>query len=169
MRQTSITRRKREVMESPKLTAILIVLGVIWIPAPGLANQGRMMNNVVTIINCINPTFPQKYSSNYGCFCRYGVTGNQPVDDYDRCCQVHHDCYGEAAITGCHHALCLSHATPCENGFPKCDNKCPLLPKDCRKKKCNCDIKVALCIKENSDKQNPKFVNYDRNLCKTVP
>ncbi|GCB85016.1 hypothetical protein scyTo_0025698, partial [Scyliorhinus torazame] len=39
---------------------------------------------------------------------------------------------------------------------------------ECQKKWCDCDIAAALCIK-NSDKYNPKFVDYDRNLCKTVP
>ncbi|GCB86153.1 hypothetical protein scyTo_0026781, partial [Scyliorhinus torazame] len=40
---------------------------------------------------------------------------------------------------------------------------------ECVKKMCDCDIAAALCLKENSDKYNPKFVDYDRHLCKTVP
>ncbi|XP_038642093.1 basic phospholipase A2-like [Scyliorhinus canicula] len=168
MRQTSITRRKREVMESPKLTAILIVLGAIWIPARGLTS-GRSMINFQRTVDCVNPSLPYQDYRNYGCFCRVGVNGNQPVDEIDRCCQVHHDCLGEVEMMGCPHILMWYHST-CENGIPKCKNVWKVYDRrGCIQKVCDCDIAAALCLKENSDKRNPKFVDYDQSLCKTVP
>ncbi|XP_038643287.1 acidic phospholipase A2 2-like [Scyliorhinus canicula] len=83
MRETSITRRKREVMESPKLTAILIVLGAIWIPAQGFTYRQNIIKFQM-IFDCINPTLQYQDYRNYGCFCRIGGNGNQPVDGFDR-------------------------------------------------------------------------------------
>ncbi|XP_038643427.1 acidic phospholipase A2 E-like [Scyliorhinus canicula] len=168
MRQTSITRRKREVMESPKLTAILIVLGVIWFPAQGFVNY-PMMINFQNIVDCVSPTLLDQFYSNYGCFCGIGEYGNQPVDDFDRCCQVHDDCYREVGRTGCPRYY-MWHSSTCENGIRKCpDFSVMSRYAECVQKMCDCDIEVALCFKENKDKRNPKFVDYDRNLCKTVP
>ncbi|XP_038644684.1 basic phospholipase A2-like [Scyliorhinus canicula] len=83
MRQTSITQRKQEVMESPKLTAILIVLGAIWIPAQGFTYQLNLIN-LQRIIDCVNPTLLYQFYSDYGCFCGLRGNGNQPVDGFDR-------------------------------------------------------------------------------------
>ncbi|XP_038642098.1 basic phospholipase A2-like [Scyliorhinus canicula] len=153
-------------MESLKLTAILIVLGAIWIPAQGYV---RIMMNVERIVRCLDPALPYHLDSNYGCFCRVGVNGNQPVDDIDRCCQVHENCYREAGMMGCDGNYLLFRVT-CENGIPKCENLWKVhVKRGCVQKVCDCDIAAALCIKENSDKRNPKFVGYDQSLCKTVP
>ncbi|XP_038641674.1 basic phospholipase A2 CM-III-like isoform X3 [Scyliorhinus canicula] len=153
-------------MESPKLTAILIVLGAIWIPAQGYV---RIMMNVERIVRCLDPALPYHLNSNYGCFCRVGVYGNQPVDEIDRCCQVHDDCYREAAMMECS-TFHMWFASLCENGIPKCPEfSVTSHDTECFQKFCNCDIAAALCLKENSDKHNPKFVDYDQSLCKTVP
>ncbi|XP_072346505.1 acidic phospholipase A2 E-like [Scyliorhinus torazame] len=154
-------------MESPKLTAILIVLGAICIPAQGVTNY-RNMRNFLNIVQCVNPALPYQRDRNYGCFCRIGGNGNQPLDDLDRCCQVHDDCYGEAGMMEC--PVYLWYPSTCENGIPKCDDFSVMSDSaECLKKLCDCDIAGALCLKENNDKYNPKFVDYDQSLCKTVP
>ncbi|XP_072346365.1 acidic phospholipase A2 E-like isoform X2 [Scyliorhinus torazame] len=155
-------------MESPKLTAILIVLGAIWIPAQGFTDYQSMMI-FLNIDQCVNPTLPYQRYRNYGCFCGIGGNGKQPVDDFDRCCQGHKDCYREAGIMGCpiFHKL---HRSTCENGILKCAAfSVTSHDAECVEKMCDCNMATALCLKENSDKYNPKFVDYDRNLCKTVP
>ncbi|XP_038642096.1 acidic phospholipase A2 PA-1G-like isoform X1 [Scyliorhinus canicula] len=155
-------------MESPKLTAILIVLGAIWIPAQGF-HDDRSIMSVPRLVHCLDSTLPSQHYGNYGCFCRFGGNGNQPVDDIDRCCQVHHDCYREAEMMGCPDILMWHHST-CENGIPKCTHFVGMShDAECFTKLCNCDIEAAQCLKENSDKRNPKFVDYDQSLCKTVP
>ncbi|XP_072346506.1 basic phospholipase A2 nigexine-like [Scyliorhinus torazame] len=155
-------------MESPKLTAILIVLGAIWIPAQGVTDR-KNMRNYLNVVHCVNPTLPYERYRNYGCFCRIGGSGNQPVDDLDRCCQVHDDCSGEAGMMGCSHFL-MRYRSTCENGIPKCvDYSMTPHFAECAMTLCDCNIAVALCLKENSDKYNPKFAVYDRTLCKTVP
>ncbi|XP_072346518.1 acidic phospholipase A2 PA-1G-like [Scyliorhinus torazame] len=153
-------------MESPKLTAILIVLGAIWIPAQGVTNRQNMIN-FLNVVHCVNPTLPYQRYRNYGCFCGIGGSGNQPVDGLDRCCQVHEDCSGEAEMMGC--PVHLWYPSTCENGIPKCvDYPVTSHYAECAMTLCDCDIAVALCLKENNDKRNPKFVYYDRTLCKTV-
>ncbi|XP_072345980.1 basic phospholipase A2 nigexine-like [Scyliorhinus torazame] len=155
-------------MESPKLTAILIVLGAIWIPAQGVTDYQSMFN-FLDIVHCVDPTLPYQRFMNYGCFCRFEGIGNQPVDDMDRCCKVHDDCSREAGIMSCP-VFYIWHLSTCKNGFPKCDDfSVTSYFAGCVKKLCDCGIAAALCIKENSHKFNPKFVDYDRNLCKTVP
>ncbi|XP_038641673.1 basic phospholipase A2 homolog 1-like isoform X2 [Scyliorhinus canicula] len=155
-------------MESPKLTAILIVLGAIWMSAQDVSGQRRREINLQRIVYCVNPSAQPQYS-NYGCFCRIGGNGNQPVDDIDRCCQVHDDCYREAAMMECS-TFHMWFASLCENGIPKCPEfSVTSHDTECFQKFCNCDIAAALCLKENSDKHNPKFVDYDQSLCKTVP
>ncbi|XP_072346519.1 acidic phospholipase A2 E-like [Scyliorhinus torazame] len=127
------------------------------------------MINFLNVVHCVNPTLPFQRYSNYGCFCRIGGSGNQPVDDLDRCCQVHDDCYGEAGMMGCPHFL-MRYRSTCENGIPKCVTSSVMSDyAGCLKMWCDCDIAAALCLKENNDKYNPMFVDYDRTLCKTVP
>ncbi|XP_072346502.1 acidic phospholipase A2 PA-3-like [Scyliorhinus torazame] len=154
-------------MESPKLTAILIVLGAICIPAQGFAVQGRSVVNFKNVVVCASPNVPNQRYMDYGCFCGYGGNGNQPLDDLDRCCQVHDDCYGEAESSlGCK-PLFTPYSTHCENEVPQCSDTI-LTRLACGTKVCNCDVAAALCFRKHSHSYNPQYYDYDQSLCKTV-
>ncbi|XP_038642175.1 basic phospholipase A2 homolog 1-like [Scyliorhinus canicula] len=164
MRQTSITRMKQEVMESAKLTAILVVLFAIWIPA-----QRAESINYRTVVFCANPGFRDEPHLDYGCVCGHRGNGNQPLDDFDRCCKAHEGCYDEGKKMGC--TLEESwYSSECDNGFPRCGRLfVPYVKPECSTKACLCDVQAALCFKEKSHTFNREFVHYDQSLCKTVP
>ncbi|XP_038641686.1 basic phospholipase A2 taipoxin alpha chain-like [Scyliorhinus canicula] len=143
-------------------------LRVSLYPCPWTQTSSNNHRFLQRTVECVDRTNPYQQQRKYGCFCGFGGNGNQPVDDFDRCCQVNDECFGAARSTGCPRYY-MWYSPNCENGIPKCvDFSVIPLKTECRKKACNCNIAAALCLRENSDKYNPKFVDYDQNLCKTV-
>ncbi|XP_078097910.1 basic phospholipase A2-like [Mustelus asterias] len=154
-------------MESPKLIVILLtVLGAMWIPAQGASIEQRNLINFAHVIDCVNLQVGKLRYADYGCFCGPGGNGNQPVDDIDRCCQVHDDCYGEAEKMGCYPIFTL-YDSCCVDGIPKCPDTWPTSSK-CGKKVCTCDVEAAVCFKKHSDKFNTKLEDYNQKHCKTI-
>ncbi|XP_078097906.1 basic phospholipase A2-like isoform X1 [Mustelus asterias] len=152
-------------MESPKLIVILlIVLGAMWIPAQGASIERRYLINLRKVLDCTKTKFNIRHFLHYGCFCRSGGNGNQPVDAIDRCCQVHDDCYNEAMKMGCF-AKIRPYPSTCNNGVPKCNNDF-ITKQKCSKKVCDCDVAAAICFKKNENNFNQKFVDYDQKQCK---
>ncbi|MED6285168.1 hypothetical protein CHARACLAT_026561 [Characodon lateralis] len=47
------------------------------------------------MISCVQPDVNPLNYNEYGCWCGLGG-GGTPVDDVDRCCQVHDNCYGNS-------------------------------------------------------------------------
>ncbi|XP_078097838.1 basic phospholipase A2 PA-9C-like [Mustelus asterias] len=167
LQQTSNLPRKQDPMEAPKLIALLILFGVMLIPVQGFEIRGRKMTNFTSVVICANPGMNTLRYSNYGCFCGIGGSGNQPVDAFDRCCYLHDQCYGEAISMGCSiwTTLYISH---CYDEVPMCSGSWQLwFP--CVSKMCGCDVAAALCFRKHSDEFNQIFVDYDLDLCQTVP
>nr|ACY68711.1 phospholipase A2 isoform 2 [Parasuta nigriceps] len=93
------------------------------------------------LIQCANHgRRPTWHYMDYGCFCGSGGYGT-PVDDLDRCCKIHDDCYGEAQKKGCNPYWTM-YDYYCGSNGPYCRN----IKKKCLRAVCDCDVEAAYCF-----------------------
>ncbi|XP_059894384.1 phospholipase A2-like isoform X3 [Gadus macrocephalus] len=81
-------------MKLPQLL-VLVVAGLSY----GESARGsdlRSLHQFRAMIMCVMPdSWPMMDYTDYGCYCGLGGSG-APVDDLDRCCQVHDQCYSNS-------------------------------------------------------------------------
>ncbi|XP_078097175.1 basic phospholipase A2-like [Mustelus asterias] len=160
MRQTSIARTKQEVMYFQQLSVILVLLGAMRIPAQSISRGRWSKHRFHRVVQCANPTVSNLVYYGSGCSCVCGRTDNQPVGEFDRCCQVRTDCYGEVKKMGCYSPM-IQYYIQCENEIPKCVPSMSF-GDDCDEKLCNCDVEAALCLRKHSHNYNKEFLQYDQ-------
>nr|F8J2D2.1 RecName: Full=Phospholipase A2 PS22; Short=svPLA2; AltName: Full=Phosphatidylcholine 2-acylhydrolase; Flags: Precursor [Drysdalia coronoides]ACR78472.1 putative phospholipase A2 PS22 [Drysdalia coronoides] len=124
--------------------AHLLVLLAVCVSLLGAASVPPQPLNLVQfgyLIQCANHGSRATWHyMDYGCYCGAGGSGT-PVDDLDRCCKIHDDCYGDAEKKGCSPKM-LAYDYYCGENGPYCKN----IKKECQRFVCACDVQAAKCF-----------------------
>ncbi|KAM3849713.1 phospholipase A2-like [Diretmus argenteus] len=109
----------------------------------------KALNQFRSMILCVMPdSKPVMDYADYGCYCGMGGSGT-PVDDLDRCCQVHDRCYSDAM----QHSECFPifdnpytelYQYSCDKANKKIT--CGKRNNPCEMFICECDRKAAECF-----------------------
>ncbi|XP_063000367.1 phospholipase A2, minor isoenzyme-like [Elgaria multicarinata webbii] len=109
--------------------------------------SARNLLQFSNMIKCTIPgSDPLKDYSNYGCYCGFGGSGT-PVDELDKCCQIHDYCY----ILAEEHPKCRflvdnaytkTYKYNCSGGDITCTDE----EDECAAFICNCDRSAAICF-----------------------
>nr|Q9I844.1 RecName: Full=Basic phospholipase A2 cPt10; Short=svPLA2; AltName: Full=Phosphatidylcholine 2-acylhydrolase; Flags: Precursor [Laticauda semifasciata]BAB03299.1 phospholipase A2 [Laticauda semifasciata] len=136
--------------------AHLLVLLAVCVSLLGASAIPPLPLNLVQftyLIQCANKGSRASYHyADYGCYCGAGGSGT-PVDELDRCCKIHDDCYGEAEKMGCYPKLTMYNYY-CGTEGPYCNTKT-----DCQRYVCACDLQAAKCFARSP--YNNKNYNID--------
>ncbi|XP_062890318.1 phospholipase A2, minor isoenzyme-like [Mobula hypostoma] len=142
----------------------LFVLLLLSAGAGSTSIESRNLYQFGAMIKCANPsiTSPLQFN-NYGCYCGSGGSGT-PVDDLDRCCQTHDNCYGDASTKEKCGFLkspkVIYYKYSCSSGKIECDSG----NGHCAKFICECDRNAAICF--SKAKYNPENKGISQSRCK---
>ncbi|XP_073322474.1 phospholipase A2-like [Pagrus major] len=115
------------------------------------------------MIECVQPGVDPINYNNYGCYCGLGGKGT-PVDDLDRCCKVHDDCYGaQMEIPECSGFFDKPYFIIYDYTCSERKVTCSATNNKCQKAACECDRAAAHCFARV--KYNPEHKNLDQKLC----
>ncbi|XP_078522352.1 phospholipase A2, minor isoenzyme-like [Lissotriton helveticus] len=144
------------------LAALLLAVASAKHLDPDLNSLLNFRNMIKCAIPSSNPLLDY---NNYGCYCGYGGSGT-PLDDLDRCCYVHDDCYGQAMS----HPSCrgIGDNPYTENYTYSCSGTsitCSSKNNPCEAFICECDRTAAICFSKS--RYNPEYKNVDvKKYCK---
>ncbi|XP_053267922.1 phospholipase A2, minor isoenzyme isoform X1 [Pleuronectes platessa] len=150
----------------PTLFLLAAGLSVAWC-ASALSINDKALNQFRQMILCTMPDSSPIFDyTDYGCYCGYGGSGT-PVDDLDRCCEVHDQCYSDSM----QHDECWPiidnpytefYAYSCDEASKtvtcgKSNNN------ECEQFICECDRKAAECFARST--WNPEHEHLPSDRC----
>lgn len=123
----------------------------------------RTQRNLIQFRNMIKCTTGRSslYYIDYGCYCGYGGKG-APVDDLDRCCEVHDECYKRIMD---HPSLCSYSSAVYWKVYARDDTctGCADQAGTCERAICDCDGAAATCFAQHE--WNEEHYNYPPSQC----
>ncbi|XP_065502652.1 phospholipase A2 [Caloenas nicobarica] len=125
----------------------LVLLFLLLVGAASATVSPRAVWQFGRMIKCtIAGSHPLLEFSDYGCYCGLGGSGT-PVDELDRCCQAHDQCYGQALkLAECRFLVdnpyTASYKFSCSEGQITCSSS----NSECATFICNCDRTAAMCF-----------------------
>nr|AAZ22669.1 PLA-3 precursor [Pseudechis porphyriacus] len=125
---------------SPAHLLVLLAVCVSLLGASDIPPQPLNLYQFKNMIQCANKGSRATWHYlDYGCYCGPGGRGT-PVDELDRCCQTHDNCYDQAGKKGCFPKLTL-YSWQCTGNVPTCNSK-----SGCKDFVCACDAEAAKCF-----------------------
>jgi hypothetical protein len=85
---------------------------------------------------------------------------NEIMDDSDRCCRQHSDCYTVAAAAHCEPAQITYYSVLYRDKV-----SCMDVDNTCEHRICGCDKLMAECLKGHQETFNEKFKNLTKDQC----
>ncbi|KAM4614422.1 phospholipase A2, minor isoenzyme-like [Discoglossus pictus] len=134
---------------------LLLAVGAAAIP-----RQKRSIMHFSKIIQCTIPNSNPLDYNDYGCYCGLGGSGT-PVDELDRCCQVHDQCYdGTKNIENCKPIFDNPYTEFYK--YSCTDNKvtCSSENDACEMYICECDRNAAVCFSKAPYNAKNKYLKY---------
>ncbi|XP_017270085.1 phospholipase A2 [Kryptolebias marmoratus] len=112
------------------------------------------------MISCAQPNVNPLAYNDYGCFCGFGGTGT-PVDEVDKCCQTHDNCYGNSRKTeGCtsifNNPILRIYKYSCSDKEVTCSDA----NDKCQAAVCECDRAAAHCFAQNDYNSENKNLDF---------
>nr|ACY68712.1 phospholipase A2 isoform 3 [Parasuta nigriceps] len=127
----------------PAHLLVLLAVCVSLLGAARIPPQPLNLYQFKNMIQCANHgRRPTWHYMDYGCYCGPGGSGT-PIDDLDRCCKTHDDCYAKAETSQCNPKLQI-YIWQCGSDGPQCDNS----ETGCKSSVCACDAAAAKCFAE---------------------
>ncbi|KAH9508867.1 Phospholipase A2, major isoenzyme [Bulinus truncatus] len=123
------------------------------------ADVRRVKRNVFQLCRVINIYTGRSCVdyNNYGCFCGLRSRGSHPVDEVDRCCQSHDQCFSSL---NCLLLSFTTYSTQCSGSQCTCTNS---RKTSCRYRSCMCDLQFGECLQRA--RYNKVYRRYSTLRC----
>ncbi|XP_041475997.1 acidic phospholipase A2-like [Lytechinus variegatus] len=144
---------------------VFIIFSSLYHVDAAPTKEKRSLLQLNTVISCYTGKSGFDFNG-YGCWCGLGGSGN-PVDDVDRCCMAHDNCYQALQDEGC--GLYFTSYEYSEqncgsrNGSITCGGS-PADPEtECSFKLCECDRRIASCLRQHT--YHDVFADFPKSFC----